>query len=89
MQNTKTERKVFVYKDEKHKPIMVYLDRAYPYGIYLGHFDTMKEAEVAVNEWKHKASTGVPLCNALVDFQITHGAYDMDGLELVNEYEVA
>ena len=81
-------RQVFLYEDAKHKPIMVYLDRPYPYGIYLGHFDTMKEAEDSINEWKGKARVGIPLCSALVDCQKDHGMYDMGGLKLLQEVEV-
>ena len=82
------DRTVFVYKDEKYKPIMVYFDKPYPYGIYIGHFDTMKEAEGSISEWKDKARSGFPLATALVDFQITHGSYDMEGIELLSECQV-
>ena len=82
------KRAVYVYKDEKYKPIMVYFDRPYPGGIYIGHFNTMQEAEKEIHAWKDKAKVGIPLCGALIDFQKDHGYFDMEGLELLNEYEV-
>lgn len=83
-----TIRKVFIYQDTKYKPIMVYFDRPYPAGIYIGHFDTMTLAETSIKEWVPKARTGIPKCDALVDFEVSYGQWDMDGLSILQKFEV-
>ena len=79
--------KAFIYQDTKYKPIMVYAKREYPYGSYLGHFDTMQEAKKAIKDYQPKRE-GIPLCDALVNFQIDHGQFDMEGLKLLTEIDV-
>ena len=78
---------VYVYEDSKYQPIMVYFDDEYPYGTYVGHFDTMEEAQKAISEKKDK-SRGIPYCKALINFQRDHGAWSDEGLKLINSYEV-
>ena len=77
--------KAFIYQDTKHKPIMVYMRREYPYGDYLGHFDTMQQAEQEIKEYQEPKQQGIPLCDALVQFKIDHGQFDMEGLKLLTE----
>lgn len=73
----------YIYSDKKYKPFMVYLDKPFPYGSYIGHYDTLAEAEASVQRYKN-ASRCIPLCQALVDLQ----GYDYDGIELIKQEEL-